>query len=72
MRAAAVVQWLIFLLVTVGLILLVIYVAEGWADWVVLAAIIATAIGGVMAYHHREYPYATRKRTFTRDSSSRW
>lgn len=72
MRAAAVVQWGLFLLVTAGLVYLVVYVADGWADWVVLAGIVVAAIGGVMAYHHREYPYATKKRSFTRDSSSKW
>lgn len=72
MRPAAVIQWLLFLGVAAVLVYLVVYVADGWGDWVVFGGIVVTAIGGVIAYHHREYPYATKKRAFTRDSSSRW
>lgn len=72
MRGAAIAQWLVFLLVLAGLAYLVVYVADGWADWVVFGAIVITAVGGILAYHHREYPYATKKRAFTRDSDSRW
>jgi hypothetical protein len=72
MRTAAIVQMLVFLAVAVGLVYVVAYVAEGWADWVVFAGIVVTAVGGVIAYHHREYPYATKKRTITRDASSKW
>jgi membrane protein YdbS with pleckstrin-like domain len=72
MRTSAIVQMVVFLAVAVGLALVVIYVADGWADWVVFAGIVVTAVGGVMAYHNREYPYATKKRTITRDADSRW
>ena len=72
MRTSTVVQTVIFLAVVVGLTYMVIYVADGWGDWVVFGGIVVTAVGGVIAYHHRDYPYATKKRSITRDASSRW
>lgn len=72
MRWAAVIQSLIFIGVLVGLAYLVDYSADGWADWVVFGGIVFTTFGVILAYHHRRYPAATTKRSFTRDPDSRW
>lgn len=72
MRTSAAIQGLIFLAIAIGLIYVVIYVSDGWADWVVFGGIVLAAVGVTMAYHNREYPYATKKRSFTRDSDSQW
>jgi len=45
-------------------------VVDGWEDWVVLGGIIAAVSGVAVAVNSRRYP--TRKRTFTKDSDSRW
>lgn len=72
MRTGTIVQMAVFLLVAAGLVYVVIYVADGWADWVVFGGIVLAAVGVTIAYHNREYPYASKKRSFTRDSDSRW
>jgi hypothetical protein len=64
------IQALILVSVVVVLTLAVTKVADNWSDWVVLGAIVFTAIGGAVAIHRRQYP--TRKRAYTRDSDSRW
>ena len=43
---------------------------DGWADWVVLGGIIVAVIGMTVAVNRRQYP--TRKRSFTKDSDSKW
>jgi hypothetical protein len=43
---------------------IVITVADGWADWVVLGVIVAGVYGGAVAAHHRIYPSC--RRTFIR------
>jgi threonine/homoserine efflux transporter RhtA len=46
--------------------------ADGWADWVVFGVVVMAALGASIAVWNRQYPAATQKRTFTRDSDSRW
>ena len=45
---------------------------DGWADWVVFGVVVMAALGGAIAIWNRQYPAATQKRTFTRDSDSKW
>ncbi|HZO58676.1 MAG TPA: hypothetical protein VFB51_03195 [Solirubrobacterales bacterium] len=56
----------------VGLIVVlgVTSVVDGWEDWVVLGGILIAVSGVAVAVNNRRYP--TRKRTFTKDSESRW
>ena len=63
-------QALIVLVIAVVLALAVTSVVTNWADWVVLGVIILTVVGVAIAINNRKYP--TKKRTFTRDSSSKW
>ncbi len=65
-------QLAILLAVIAGLTYVVIYVAEGWADWVVFGGILFATMGVIVAYHNRRYPAPTTKRSFTRDPDSRW
>ncbi len=66
--------WLqaLVLLSVVGVIVVlgVTSVVDGWEDWVVLGAILVAVTGVAIAVNNRRYP--TRKRTFTKDSDSRW
>ena len=66
--------WLqaLVLLSVVGLIVVlgVTSVVDGWEDWVVLGGILVAVSGVAVAVNNRRYP--TRKRTFTKDSDSRW
>ena len=48
----------------------VVMVVDGWAEWVVLGGILLAVIGMMMAVNRRQYP--TRKRSFTKDSDSKW
>jgi hypothetical protein len=43
---------------------------DDWSDWVVFGGILFAVAGFMVAINRRQYP--TRKRTFTRDSESRW
>ena len=72
MRASFLVQTLIILVVAVALGYLVVQVAKGWAGWIVFGVIVLAAIGVAMAQWQRQYPAATKKRRFTRDSESDW
>jgi len=63
-RGGAMVRGVIFLAILAIATWLVVSSADNWGDWVVLGAIVVTAIGGGMAVHHREY--TTRRRTFVR------
>ncbi|TML37042.1 MAG: hypothetical protein E6G00_12265 [Actinobacteria bacterium] len=72
MRPSIVVQTVIFLLVAAGLGYLVVQVAKGWAGWVVFGVLVAFALGVAVAQWQRQYPAATKKRRFTRDSDSQW
>lgn len=66
--------WLQALVVlsAVGLIVVlgVTSVVDGWEDWVVLGGILIAVSGVAVAVNNRRYP--TRKRTFTKDSDSKW
>jgi hypothetical protein len=63
-------QALVMLLVAAVVVLVVTSVVDGWEDWVALGAILVAVIGVMIAVNRRQYP--TRKRTFTKDSDSRW
>jgi len=63
-------QALLVVLLAAVLAVAVVSVVDGWADWVVLGGILAAAIGIMMAVNRRQYP--TRKRSFTKDSDSKW
>jgi drug/metabolite transporter (DMT)-like permease len=45
-------------------------VVDNWSDWVVLGVIVFTTIAVAFTVYNRQYP--TKKRTFTRDSDSKW
>ena len=72
MQARAAVQFGIVAVVGAGLGYLVVKSADGWADWVVFGVVVCAALGGAIAVWNREYPHASKKRTFTRDSDSDW
>ena len=61
--------WLQALLIGV-LAVAVVTVVDGWADWVVLGGILVAVFGMMVAVNRRQYP--TRKRSFTKDSDSKW
>jgi cytochrome bd-type quinol oxidase subunit 2 len=61
---------IVLALICAGCIYLVFKVAAGWADWVVLAMIVVTALGAAAAIYPRQYP--TRKRAYTRRSDDRF
>jgi hypothetical protein len=71
-RASFVVQAVILLVVAVGLGILVVNAAKGWAGWIVFGVIVMAAIGVAVAQWNRQYPAASKKRRFTRDSDSDW
>jgi hypothetical protein len=71
-RGTVVVQWIIILAVAAGLGYAVTRSANGWADWVVFGVIVCAALGGAIAVWNRQYPAMSKKRTFTRDSDSKW
>ena len=47
-----------------------ILIADSWADYVVFGVFFLTFVGFGIAVNKRQYP--TKKRTFTRDSESKW
>ena len=63
-------QALLVLLLAVVLALAVTETVSDWSDWVVLGGIVVAVVGTMIAVNRRQYP--TKKRSFTRDSSSRW
>jgi hypothetical protein len=63
-------QALLVILLAAVLAVAVVSVVDGWADWVVLGAILVAAMGIMVAVNRRQYP--TRKRSFTKDSDSKW
>jgi threonine/homoserine efflux transporter RhtA len=71
-RGRLLVQILIFAVVAAALGYIVLGSADGWADWVVFGVVVMAALGGALAVWQRQYPAATQKRTFTRDSDSKW
>ena len=62
----------IFAVVAVGLGYVLLESVDGWADWIVFGVVVMAALGGALAVWNRQYPAATQKRTFTRDSDSKW
>jgi hypothetical protein len=63
-------QALLFVVLVAVLVLAVTSVVRNTAGWIVLGGIVVAVIGLMIAVNRRQYP--TRKRTFTRDSDSRW
>jgi hypothetical protein len=63
-------QAFVVVLIAAVLALAVVGVVDDWTDWVILGAIVVAAAGMAIAINNRQYP--TKKRTFTRDSSSKW
>jgi membrane protein YdbS with pleckstrin-like domain len=63
-------QALVVVLLAAVLAVAVVLVVDGWADWVVLGGILVAAFGMMVAVNRRQYP--TRKRSFTKDSHSKW
>jgi hypothetical protein len=63
-------QALIVVLIAAVAVLAVVGVVDDWTDWVILGAIIVATAGFAIAINNRQYP--TKKRAFTRDSSSKW
>ena len=59
-----------WLLLAAVLAVAVTSVVDGWADWVVLGGILVAVVGMMIAVNNRQYP--TRKRSFTKDSDSKW
>ena len=72
MRGRLLVQILIFAVVAAVLGYALLESVDGWADWVVFGVVVMAALGGAIAVWNRQYPAATEKRTFTRDSDSKW
>ncbi|MEA2475149.1 MAG: hypothetical protein QOE06_3064 [Thermoleophilaceae bacterium] len=72
MRGRILVQILIFAIIAAALMYIVIGSANSWGDWVVFGVVVMAALGGALAVWQRQYPAATKKRTFTRDSDSKW
>ena len=71
LRFPAWLQGLLLLAVVAVIVVLgVTSVVDGWEDWVVLGGIIVAVSGVAVAVNSRRYP--TRKRTFTKDSDSKW
>jgi threonine/homoserine efflux transporter RhtA len=66
------VQILIFAIIAAALGYIVVGSANSWGDWVVFGVVVMAALGGALAVWQRQYPAATQKRTFTRDSDSKW
>jgi uncharacterized membrane protein len=63
-------QALLVLVLAAVLAVAVTSVVDGWADWIVLGAILAAVVGMMIAVNNRRYP--THKRSFTKDSDSKW
>jgi hypothetical protein len=63
-------QALLVVMLVVVLALVVTDTVSDWSDWVVLGGILVAVFGMMVAVNRRQYP--TEKRSFTRDSSSRW
>jgi lysylphosphatidylglycerol synthetase-like protein (DUF2156 family) len=63
-------QAVLVVMLGVVLALVVTDTVSDWSDWVVLGGIVVAVVGMMIAVNRRQYP--TKKRSFTRDSSSRW
>jgi cytochrome bd-type quinol oxidase subunit 2 len=64
------VQVIVVALIFAVCIYLVFKVAANWADWVVLAMIVATVLGAAIAVYPRRYP--AQKRAYTRRSDDKY
>ena len=53
-----------------AIVVAAVLIADDWSDYVVFGAFFLTFLGFAIAVNRRQYP--TKKRTFTRDSDSRW
>jgi hypothetical protein len=71
-RRSTLVQTLIFLLVAAALGYAVVRVAKNGADWIVFGVLLCAVLGTAIAVFKPEFPSPTKKRRFTRDSTSRW
>ena len=67
MRRQTAVQSLAFLLLVAGLAYLVISSADSWADWVVFAVLVLTALGAALAVHEQRWG-VSRGRPISRSS----
>ena len=63
-------QALLVVVLAAVLALAVTDVVDNWSDWLVLGVIVCTTIAVAFTVYNRQYP--TQKRTFTRDSDSKW
>ena len=66
-RRQTAVQSLAFLLLVAGLAYLVISSADSWADWVVFAVLVLTALGAALAVHEQRWG-VSRGRPISRSS----
>lgn len=64
MQSKGIGQGVVLLLMTAAAVWVVAQSADGWADWVVFGAIVATVYGAAIAVTKREY--TTKKRTFVK------
>ena len=64
------VQVIVLALIVALCIYLVFSVAADWADWVVFAMFVVTALGAAIAIYPRRYP--THKRAYTRSSDDKY
>ena len=63
-------QGLLVLAIAVVGLLAILDVVDDTSDWIVLGGILVAVFGLMIAANNRRYP--TRKRSFSRDSDSRW
>lgn len=63
-------QVLLVAILAAVLALAVTNVVDNWSDWVVLGVIVGTVLAVAATVLNRQYP--TRRRSFRRDSDSRW
>jgi O-antigen/teichoic acid export membrane protein len=68
-RRSSAVQGLAFCLLLAGLAYLVVSSADSWADWVVFAVIVLTALGAAIAVHDKRW--ISRGRPISRSSDRR-
>ena len=72
MRVSTGVQVVIFLVALAVGIYAVAKVADGWAGWLVFGVFVMAVVGAAIAVNNRRFLPQGTKRTFTRDSDSRW
>jgi hypothetical protein len=72
MRISTGVQIAIFIVALAAGIYAVATVAEGWAGWLVFGVFVLAAVGTAIAVNNPRFQPQGKKRSITRDSSSRW